>query len=143
AGVVVNSHHFGAVLMEQPGSRTANVAKPLYGNPRTVDGDARITHGFRCHNKHTATRRLHAAKAAANADGLTGDHPRRCNADIHGVGVHHPGHGLGIGVDVGGGDVVHGANDQADFADVTTGDALEFALRVLSGVNSDAPFGTA
>ena len=56
----------------------------------------------------------------------------------HGVGVHDPGHGLGVRVDVGGGDVAVGADDDRDLGGVAAGHALQLAAGHALGVAGHA-----
>ena len=60
-----------------------------------------------------------------------------------GVGVHHPAHHLGVGAEVGSGDVHVRADDGEDFLDVAAGKVLELAFGKLGRVDDDAAFGAA
>ena len=75
-----------------------------------------------------AGRRLVAALRAAEADRLAGDDARDRVADVHRVGVHHPGHDLGVGVDVRRRDVLLGADEDLDLGGEAAGQALELLL---------------
>ena len=48
---------------------------------------------------------------------------------MHGVGVHNPGHGLFVGVDIGRGDVAFRSDEIDDFGGVAAGDFFEFGVR--------------
>ena len=61
-----------------------------------------------------AGRGLVAALGAAEADRLAGDDARDRVPDVHRVGVHHPGHDLGVGVHVRRGDVALRADEHLD-----------------------------
>ena len=56
------------------------------------------------------------------------------------IGVEHPGHDLRIGAGVGGGDVVHRADDRHDLAGIAAGEAFLFAHRQFSRIADDAAF---
>ena len=83
------------------------------------------------------------AQAAAQRDGLAGDYAGGGGAVVHGVRVHHPRHGLGVGVDVRGGNILVRADDDADLAGVAPCDALEFRARIVARVETDATLGAA
>ncbi len=57
--------------------------------------------------------------------------------------VHHPGHHLGVGVDVRRRDVARRAEDLLDLGHERAGDLLELGLRELRGVAVDAALGAA
>ena len=80
---------------------------------------------------------------AAEGDRLAGDHGRDGVPDVHRVRVHDPGHRLGVGVDVRGGDVALGADEDADLGREAAGQALELALAELLGVDDDAALAAA
>ncbi len=69
--------------------------------------------------------RLVATLRAAEADRLAGDDARDGVAGVHRVGVHHPGHDLGVGVDVRGRDVLLGADEDLDLGEEAAGQPLE------------------
>ena len=62
---------------------------------------------------------------------------------VHGVGVHHPCHGLLVGVDVGRGNVFFRADEFDQLGGVAAGHALQFAARHLLGIADDAALGAA
>ena len=64
-------------------------------------------------------------------------------AHVHGVGVHHPGHGLLVGVDVGRGNVFFRPDELDQLRGVAAGHALQFALRHLVRIADDAALGAA
>ena len=90
-----------------------------------------------------ARRRLVAALGAAQADRLAGDDARDGVAGVHGVGVHHPGHDLGVGVDVRRRDVLLGADEDLDLGEEPAGQALELLLAELLRVDDDAALAAA
>src|SRR5690606_22837895 len=65
---------------------------------------------------------LVAAVGAAEFDGLASDDAGGV-AVLLAVGVHHPGHGLGVGAHVGCGDIAVDAEDHADVLGVAAGEA--------------------
>jgi hypothetical protein len=60
-------------------------------------------------------------------------------ADVHRVGVHHPRHDLIVGVDVGRGDVLLGADRVDDLGDVAAGQRFELARDILVGSQMTPP----
>ena len=65
---------------------------------------------------------------AAEADRLAGDDARDRVARVHRVGVHDPGHDLGVGVHVRRRDVALRADEDLDLGDEAAGQALELLL---------------
>ena len=86
---------------------------------------------------------VYAPLGAADGDGLAGDDGGDGVADVHGVGVHDPGHDLPVGADVGGGDVAVWADQQADLGGVATGEVLQLGAGQGAWVADDAPLGAA
>ena len=75
-------------------------------------------------------------------DRLAGD-ARRVEAVKLGVFVHDPGHHLGVGAHVGGGDVLVGADEVVDLLDELAGQPLELAAGELAGVAVHPPLAAA
>ena len=96
---------------------------------RAIDGDAVAGGGL-------------AAGRAVELDRLAGD-AGRVEAVELGVLVHDPGHHLGVGADVGGGDVLVGADEVVDLLDELAGQPLELAPRELARVAVDPPLAAA
>ena len=59
-------------------------------------------------------------------------------ARMHGVGVHHPGHDLGIGVDVRGRDVLLGTDEDPELGREPSRQPFQLTLGQLLGVDSHA-----
>ena len=74
---------------------------------------------------------------------LAGDDRRDGLAHVHGVGIHHPGHDLLVGVDVGGGNVFFRPDEFDQFGGVAAGHALDFAHRHFVGIADHAALGAA
>ncbi len=83
-----------------------------------------------------------AAEGSFEGEGLTGDDRRRVAVELA-VLVHHPGHDLGVRVDVRGRDVAGGAEDLLDLVHEGAGDLLELCLGELGRVAIDAALGAA
>ena len=90
-----------------------------------------------------ARRRLVAAERATDGDRLAGHHSGDRVPVVHGVGVHDPGHGLGVGIHVGRGDVAVGTDERADLRREPAGEPLDLPNAQLLGVDNDAALGTA
>ena len=84
-----------------------------------------------------------ASARAADLDRLAGDDGGDGLAHVHGVGVHHPGHGLLVGVDVRGGHVLFRADDLDQLGGEAAGHALQFAARHRLGIADDSTLGAA
>ena len=85
-----------------------------------------------------ASGRLTPTLGSSQRDGLAGDDGRFGAADVHGIGVHHPGHDLFVRVDVRCGNVLVGSDRVDDFGDVPAGERLELALRHPRRIADDA-----
>src|SRR5258708_1983995 len=95
------------------------------------------------HNEDATPGGLHAPFAAADGGRLAGDARRNREAVMHGVGVHDPGHDLGIRVDVWRRDVAVGTDHAGDLRGVAAGEALQLATTELAWVQDDAALGAA
>jgi hypothetical protein len=84
-----------------------------------------------------------APEAAAEVQGLAGDHRRGALAAVLGVLVHHPAHDHGVGVDVGRRDVGLGADEVGPCADEAPAESLELQLGQRLGVDGDAALAAA
>jgi len=122
AAHVADGDHLVAQLMGDPCCVRADVAETLdgYANLRRIvvpQATQRLVHA----DHHAAPGGLGAALAATNVDRLAGDDGRDGIADGHAVGVHDPGHRLGVGAHVRGGDVAVRADEQRYLAGVAAG----------------------
>ena len=118
-----------------PNPWMATVA-PLMSKP-TCFADSRDDH-------HAAPRGFAPAERSAHLDRLAGHHRgRRCGRRACCVGVHDPRHDLLVGVDVGRGHVLLGADRVDDFGDVAARERLELALRHLRRIADDAALAAA
>jgi hypothetical protein len=79
----------------------------------------------------------------AEFNGFAGDDAGDGATLVRRVGVHHPGHDLRIRVDVGSGDILGRADDDADLAGVAARDFFELVQGQALGVDPDAAFGAA
>ena len=64
-------------------------------------------------------------------------------ADVHGVGVHDPGHRLLVGVYIGCGNIFFGSDEVDDLRGVAARHALQFTLAHLLGVADHSALGSA
>jgi hypothetical protein len=62
---------------------------------------------------------------------------------VHGIGVHDPGHGLFVSINVGGGDILFRADKLEQFGGVAARHALQFALRHFVRIANDSTLGAA
>ena len=77
--------------------------------------------------QEAAAGRLAPARGAAEVNGLAGDDGRHGVARVHRVGVHDPGHRLLVGVHVGRGHVLLGADEVDELGRVAARHALQLA----------------
>ena len=131
------------LLVEEPGGDAASVAEALDGYGGAAQVHALHPAGFLGDEQAPARRRLVAALGAAERDGLAGHDAQAGVAHRHRVGVHHPGHGLRVGVDVGGGDVAVGPDDGQDLGDIAARHAFQLGLRHFARVADHAALAAA
>ena len=120
-------------LAEELGRVRADVAEAL-------DRDAASPCGLRPQpaerlereDADAAAGRLLAAGDAVQLDRLAGDHAG-VEAVVLAVLVHDPGHHLGVGAHVGGGDVDVGADEVVDLVDELAGEPLQLAAAEADG----------
>ena len=84
-----------------------------------------------------------ATQRSAQADGFARNHAGNGIALGHAVGVHDPGHGLRIGVNVRRGNVLLRPNHRKNGAGVATRHPFQFALRHVLRVAGDSALGAA
>ena len=140
---IADSDDGAAQFLQKLGPDGAHIAEPLHDYPRSLDGHAQVLESIASGEHHSAAGGLPPAQAAADLDGLAGDHSRHRIAFGHAVGVHDPGHSLGGGVDIGGRDVRLRADEHGDLAGVAPGQAFQFPLRHHLGIADHAAFSAA
>ena len=143
AGVVLRRDDLRAGAVEQLGRRRAHVAEALHRHPRALQVEVQAARGLAAGDEHAAPGGLDAPERATQVDRLAGDHAGGGGADVHRIGVHHPRHDLGVGVDVGRRDVLLRADDDADLAGVAPRQPLELLERQHLRVDADAALGAA
>ena len=143
AAVVLRGDDERARVGKESGCDAADVAHALHGHAGAGDAEVQALGRFDADGEHAPAGGFAPAQRAAQADGLAGDDAGGGFAQVGGVGVHHPGHDFFVGIDVRGGDVLGGADDDADFAGVAAGQALEFALGEFARIDANTAFGAA
>ena len=143
AAVVLHRDHRGPGLRKQLGRSAAHIAKALHGDTGLGDVQTDVLRGFLTHGEDATPGGFASPQRAAQGQGLAGHHARGGGAFVHGVGVHHPGHDLLVGVHVRGRNVLGRADDDADLAGVAPCQALQLAARQGFGVDPDAALGAA
>ena len=143
AGRVGHGDDGRALLADQPGRDRAGVAEALDRDARLGQVHAEVAGRLDDGVDAAAGRRLVAALGAAEADRLAGDDARDRVAGVHRVGVHHPGHDLGVGVDVRRRDVLLGPDQDLDLGEEAPGQALELLLAELLGIDDHAALAAA
>ena len=102
-----------------------------------------VLDGFVGDDHHAAAGGFAASARSAHVQRLAGDDGGDGLPHVHGVGVHHPRHGLFVGVDVGRRNVFLGADELDQLGGVAAGHALQFAARHVLGIADDAALGAA
>src|SRR5207302_2159132 len=94
--------------------RASDLAEALDGDRGRLVIEVEVLEGFEGQVGRTPAGRVSAALGAADVDRLAGDRRGDRVARVHGDRVHDPGHYLGSGAHVGGGDVLLRADDDRD-----------------------------
>ena len=87
--------------------------------------------------------RFRPAFRAADAKRFARHDRRHGVAGVHADGIHHPGHDLGIRVDIGGGDVPVRSDQDADLTRVAAGQVLELITAEALGLDDHPTLGPA
>src|SRR5438445_11692821 len=99
--------------MQQLGSVGTDIAKPLDGDARANQITIHFAQRLARHEQQPAAGCLESSTRTAERDRLASYHARLDVALLHREGVHHPGHNLWAGADVGRGNV-DGWTDQVE-----------------------------
>ena len=138
---VADRDHLAAGLGQQLGRGVTHVADALDRHGRIFGTDAKmLQRGQR--GQHAATPGgFRAAFRAADTQRLAGHDRRHRMAGLHADRVHHPGHDLGVGIDVRRGDIAVGTDHDADLAGVAPRQVFELVAAEQLGVDDHAPLG--
>ena len=127
----------------QPGRHAAHVAEALNHHAGAGRFDAEPAQRLQRDDHAAAAGGFRAAARSAQSHRLAGDHRGHGLALVHGVGVHDPGHGLRVGVDIGRGHVALGADEVDDLGGVAARDAFQLAIGEHVGIADHAAFAAA
>ena len=116
-------------LVEQPRRDRARVAEPLDRDARPLQRDPPVPERLRRGEHHPAPGRLLAAERPADLHRFPGHRADGAPPLGHADGVHEPGHDLRVRVDVGGGDILRGADERSDLGRVAARQVLELPRR--------------
>ena len=141
AGDVRDRDHGRALGVELGGRDSAHVAETLDDAALLVEAPAELLAGPLDHHHDARSRRLVPEERAPQRDRLAGDDLRHGVADLHRVGVHHPGHRLLVRGHVGSRDVLLRADDRQQLGGEAPRDLLELVARELTGAAADATLG--
>ena len=142
-GVILHRNDLPTGLRQQLGGHAAHVAEALHDHLRPFERNAQLTGRLAGGEIHTASRGLDPAQRAAQFDRLAGDDTGDGGTLVGRVGVHHPGHDLAVGVDIGRRNVLGRPDDHADLAGVAAGEFFQFVGREFFRIDADAALGTA
>ena len=109
------------------GRDRADLPVALDDAARALERPAEPAHGLLHDHDDPDPGRLGPEDAAAHGERLAGDDLRHGVADLHRVGVHHPGHRLLVGGHVGSGDVSLRADDRQELGGEPPRQALELS----------------
>ena len=143
AARIADRHNLRFFLREQSRHGRAHVAEALNGDRRAAQGNLFDLARFLDHVEASAPGGVAAPFGAADRNRLAGHDAGRRVSHGHGVGVHDPGHGLRVGVNVGRGNIDLRTDDRLNFRGVAARHALEFALGHALGIADDAALGPA
>ena len=136
---VGDGHHFGTKhLGHKLVGELTRIAIALNGDRGLGQVNAQDFGRFADGEHATPSRRITAARRAPQRDRLASDNARHVVAAHHGVFVHHPGHNLWRGVDVGRWNISLLADIVADGPNIGAAQSFELAHRQFLGVADDA-----
>ena len=142
-GLAGHGHHPRTHPIQSLRRKAAHVAEALEDHPGALQLPTQhLRPGLPRAEGHAHARGGLAALTAPQLDGLAGD-AGGLVAVLAAVLIHHPGHGLGIGVHVRLRDIAGGAQHHGDLGNVTAGEHLQLVLGHLRGITLDAPHGAA
>src|ERR1043166_120854 len=130
-------------LVNQSRADTTNISRALHDNACLGGGHLEPLDRLVDNKQYAATGRLSPARRTTQVDWFTGYHCGDSVTRVHRIGVHDPGHGLLVGIHVGGGHVLLRSDEVQEFSRVAAGHALDFADRHLLRIANDAAFGAA
>src|SRR5580704_298259 len=131
---VRNADNFVARFVHQISGLRADVAKALNDDASAATLHSEFLNGFVAADHQATAGSFRAALRAAEFKRLAGDYGGSGLARVHGVSVHHPGHGLRVRANIGGGNIALGPKPFAELGGVAAGDALNLGLRELARV---------
>ena len=143
AGGIADRNDARAGLMQQLCRNRSGIAEALHRNGCAFQRDVEMLACALNGVETAAAGGFVAAQRSAQADRLAGDDAGNGVALGHAVGVHDPGHGLRIGVDIGRGNVLLRADERKDRAGVAARHPLKFALRHVFRIAGDAALAAA
>ena len=141
AASVTQSNDFRFLLSEQARGSGASIAETLNGNGRATQRNLLHLARFFDDVEQAAGGGLAAALRTPDRNGFAGDDAMGGMADGHGIGVHDPGHGLRVGVNIRRGNVHGRSDDRQNFAGVTARHAFELTLGHALGIANHAALG--
>ena len=119
------------------------VAEALDRDRGAIEVEADVASRLDDGHDRAAAGSLDAALGAAQADGLAGDDGGDGVPDVHRVGVHDPGHRLGVRVHVRGRDVPLRADEDADLGRVAARQPFELTPGEQLGIDAHAALAAA
>ena len=143
AGRIGDGDHRGALGVDERGGDRAGVAEALDGDAGLRQLQAEVASRLDDAEHRPAGRRLVATLRPAQADRLAGDDARDRVPGVHGVGVHEPGHHLGVRVHVRRGNVALRPDEDLDLGEEATAERLQLLLAQLLRIDDHATLAAA
>src|SRR6266851_4063661 len=143
AADVREADDFVARFLHEVRGHGADVAEALNDDAAAFFLDAEFREGFVAANHHAAAGGFAPAARAAEFDGLASDDSGGGLADVHGVRVHDPSHGLLAGADVRRWDVPLWTQPIRQFCRIAASKPLEFPARHLARIADHSAFSAA
>jgi hypothetical protein len=134
---VRDGDHACAELVGDPCRHSADLAEALDGDSSALHRDPKVAADLDHAGHHATAGRLGTPQRAADLDGLAGDHAGHRVALLLGVGIHHPGHHLGVGAEIRGGDVAVRSDHVDDLGGVAARHSLQLGAGEFVGVDPE------
>src|SRR5437764_4511907 len=138
-----NADHLVSGVGHQARSVRSHIAEALHDHARTFARQAQLLYRFVAHDHDAAPGGFAAAARPADVDRLPGNYRGDGLPHVHGIGVHHPGHDLFVGIHVGRGNIFFRADEFDQFSGVAASHAFQFTHRHFVRIANDAALGAA
>ncbi len=125
SGYVADRHDPGAGFVHEAGGVGAHIPESLDGDCRITDVQLQVAEGFEGHAHHTPAGGVFTSETPSDRKRFTRDDARNRVSDLLTVGIHDPGHDLGVGADVRSRHVLFRPDQRENLCRIATGEPLE------------------